>query len=408
MRILHTSDWHLGRTLYNKRRHDEFSRFLDWLVSFITNQRIDVLLVAGDIFDSSNPGNQAQELYYNFLGRMSRTGCRHVVITGGNHDSPALLEAPREILKALNIRVVGSAQDNVENEVIVLYDESGDPEAIICAVPYLRDKDVRTTGAGENADEKQRNLLTGISNHYNEVKARAKETMTKSGKVVPLIGMGHLFTRNALTNEGDGVRELYIGTIAHVDGNSISEGFDYMALGHLHQPQKVAGSDIIRYSGSPVKMGFNESDAKKVLVADFNSPGIGVTEHDVPVFRRLQGIRGNLTEITEKLEELLAEEAEIWLEIELTAYEPAVVLKTRFEELTAGSKLEILRIKNPVYSEGGIEQQRENEELSSLEPEDVFVRCLEANGIPEEKSKDLKQAYREILTEMEQAGPETE
>jgi len=120
MKILHTSDWHLGRSLYGKKRYDEFSAFLDWLAETIEEQGIDALLIAGDVFDTSTPSNRAQALYYRFLCRVATSCCRHVVVIAGNHDSPSFLNAPRELLRALDVHVVGATTENLEDEVIVL------------------------------------------------------------------------------------------------------------------------------------------------------------------------------------------------------------------------------------------------------------------------------------------------
>ena len=121
MKILHTSDWHIGRSLYGRKRYDEFSAFLDWLAEFIQTESVDALLIAGDIFDTSTPSNRAQELYYRFLCKVSASCCRHIVVIAGNHDSPSFLNAPKELLRALNVHVVGSITDNSEDEVRELY-----------------------------------------------------------------------------------------------------------------------------------------------------------------------------------------------------------------------------------------------------------------------------------------------
>ncbi|NQS72549.1 MAG: exonuclease subunit SbcD, partial [Desulfobulbaceae bacterium] len=142
MKILHTSDWHIGRALYGRKRYEEFKAFLDWLAETIQQNAINTLLVAGDVFDTSTPSNRAQELYYRFLCRVAASTCRHVVIVAGNHDSPSFLNAPKELLKALDVHVVGSAA-NPEDEVLVLRNEQKAPELIVCAVPYLRDRDIR-------------------------------------------------------------------------------------------------------------------------------------------------------------------------------------------------------------------------------------------------------------------------
>ena len=120
MKILHTSDWHIGRNLYGRKRYEEFEAFLAWMVETIEREKIDVLLVAGDIFDTTTPSNRAQGLYYRFLNRVAASACRHVVVTAGNHDSPSFLDAPKELLEALNVHVIGSVAENLEEEVLVL------------------------------------------------------------------------------------------------------------------------------------------------------------------------------------------------------------------------------------------------------------------------------------------------
>ena len=219
MKILHTSDWHLGRSLYGRKRYGEFSAFLDWLAQTIEKEKVDALLVAGDVFDTTTPGNRAQELYYRFLARVSGSCCRHVVVIAGNHDSPTFLNAPGELLRALNVYVVGSMTDTLEDEVIVFY-KNGQPEAIVCAVPYLRDRDIRTVEPGEIIDDKNAKLILGLKNHYADVCTIAEQKRSEFEKNghsgVPIVAMGHLFTAGGKTLDGDGVRELYVGSLAHV------------------------------------------------------------------------------------------------------------------------------------------------------------------------------------------------
>ncbi len=156
MKLLHTSDWHIGRALYGRKRSEEFEAFLNWLAALIESEDIDVLLVAGDVFDNSTPSNYAQELYYRFLCRVAAAPNRHVVVTAGNHDSPTFLNAPRELLKFLNIHVVGCAAESPENEVIMIAGPDDEPRLIVCAIPYLRDRDIRTAEAGESIEDKEK------------------------------------------------------------------------------------------------------------------------------------------------------------------------------------------------------------------------------------------------------------
>jgi len=239
MRVLHTSDWHIGRTLYGRKRYEEFEAFLTWLAETIQQNEIDALLVAGDVFDTSAPSNRAQELYYRFLCRVAASSCRHVVVVAGNHDSPSFLNAPKELLKALDVHVVGSSTESLEDEVLVLRNEQDAPELIVCAVPYLRDRDIRVAEAGESVEDKERKLIDGIRTHYAAVAALAEQKREELGVDIPIVGTGHLFTAGGQTVDGDGVRELYVGTLAHVTAGIFPANFDYLALGHLHVPQNV-------------------------------------------------------------------------------------------------------------------------------------------------------------------------
>ena len=212
MRVLHTSDWHIGRTLYGRKRYEEFEAFLTWLAETIQQNEIDALLVAGDVFDTSAPSNRAQELYYRFLCRVAASSCRHVVVVAGNHDSPSFLNAPKELLKALDVHVVGSSTESLEDEVLVLRNEQDAPELIVCAVPYLRDRDIRVAEAGESVEDKERKLIDGIRTHYAAVAALAEQKREELGVDIPIVGTGHLFTAGGQTVDGDGVREMPDGT----------------------------------------------------------------------------------------------------------------------------------------------------------------------------------------------------
>lgn len=274
LNILHTSDWHLGRRLYGRMRYDEFEAFLTWLQGAISAQKVDVLIVAGDIFDTMTPSNKAQALYYEFLGKVSKSCCEHIVIVAGNHDSPTFLDAPSNVLKFLNVHVIGTACEDLNDEVLVLDDADGTPHCIIAAVPYLRDRDVRSSSAGESADSKDANVIKGIRAHYDEVASIAKAQQAKLAEAnqrhIPIIATGHLFAAGGTTTEDDGVRELYVGSLGKISADMFDEVFDYVALGHLHVPQRVGGRESIRYSGSPIAMGFGEAkQQKQVLLVRF-------------------------------------------------------------------------------------------------------------------------------------------
>jgi len=273
--ILHTSDWHLGRRLYGRLRYEEFDAFLSWLEDTISARQVDVLIVAGDIFDTMTPSNRAQALYYEFLGKVSTLCCQHIVIVAGNHDSPTFLDAPSQILKFLNVHVIGTACDDLNDEVLMLDDNNGEPLCVIAAVPYLRDRDVRGSSAGESADSKDANVIAGIRSHYDSVAQIAKVEQRQLSEThqrhIPIIATGHLFAAGSKTTEDDGVRDLYVGNLGKISAEMFDECFDYVALGHLHVPQRVGGCEHIRYSGSPIAMGFGEArQQKQVLLIKFD------------------------------------------------------------------------------------------------------------------------------------------
>jgi exonuclease SbcD len=402
MKFLHTSDWHLGRTLYGRNRYDEFSAFLDWLSALIETERADALLVAGDVFDTSSPGSGVQELYYGFLYKVSRSKvCRHVVITAGNHDSPSFLDAPKALLRTLDVHVVGSIGNDPMDEVILLRDSKGKAEAIVCAVPHLRDRDIRTVGAGESMEEKSRKLIEGIEQHYRDVCLAAEQLRLQEGGGLPLIAMGHLFTAGGATIEGDGVREIYIGSLAHVSRSVFPAGIDYLALGHLHLPQIVAGEEHLRYSGSPIPMGFGEARQEKgVVLVEFTGKERTIAKVPVPCFQPLERITGNIETITSRIFELRSAGSTAWLEIEYVGEEQPGDLRGLLEKSVKGSSLEIRRIKNSRITELTLQRLSQEDSLEELSELEVFNRRLDAGKIPDERRPELLQAYKEVLNAM--------
>ncbi|MBU2712555.1 exonuclease SbcCD subunit D C-terminal domain-containing protein [Zooshikella harenae] len=405
MRILHTSDWHLGRTLYGKKRYAEFEAFLSWLISTIQQHNIEALLVAGDIFDTSTPSHRSQELYYRFLYDASATCCRHIIIIAGNHDSPSFLNAPKTLLRALNVHVVGAITESPEDEVITLYDELQIPHAIICAVPYLRDKDIRMVEPGETLEEKNTKLVEGVKHHYEKVCAIAEQKQASyksSGYThVPIVAMGHLFTMGGKTIEGDGVRELYVGSLAHVGKNVFPSSIDYLALGHLHIPQCVADTHHIRYCGSPIPMGYGEaSQQKKVVIVEFDNSDNRtalIHELDIPCFQKLERISGSFAAILASIEQLKADKSSAWLEIEYIGKEIVSNLRDMCNEALKGSAMEIRRIKDKRVIEAVMRTMQEEETLDDLNVNEVFERCLQANNIPVDEYAELISAYNEIV-----------
>ncbi|MCI5143137.1 MAG: exonuclease sbcCD subunit D, partial [Candidatus Electrothrix sp. ATG1] len=261
----------------------------------------------------------------------------------------------------------------------------------------------------------------GIRQHYSEVCAAAEEQQQPT-RPVPIIGMGHLFTAGGSTVEGDGVRNLYVGSLACVGADAFPASLDYLALGHLHCPQKVAGNETRRYSGAPLVMGFGEADKEKsVCLIDFpaadpvnptesNEPTTAptVTTLAVPVFQPIKRIQGNWDHIQTTLFSLKMEGRAVWLEIIYQGEELIADLRERLDEAVADTGLEILRIRNRRIIEQTLRPVQAEETLADLGHEEVFSRCLEAHAIPAEQRPSLLAAYNEIALALEQNDPMAE
>lgn len=412
MKILHTSDWHIGSTLYGRKRYDESEQFLHWLVETIENHSVEALLVAGDIFDTSTPSNTAQELYYRFLNEVSGTNCRHIIVTGGNHDSPSFLDAPKALLKAFNVYVVGSAAEREEDEVFVLKDADNNPEVIVCAVPFLRDRDVRQSSEGESYRDKENRLVEGIISHYQKVYEEACKERNELGKSLPIIGMGHLFIAGSSiykrSGEASGERDLYVGNLGQVSADRLPP-FDYFALGHLHIPQKVAGSETIRYSGSPIAMNFDEiHQQKSVVIVDIHDQNVDIHTVPVPAFRHFEQIKGDWDSIEASLKRLKEESFAGCVEVIYEGQEAIGNLRERVYKLVENTSIEVLKIQNAMLFNAVMKQYEKEVELQDLNPTDVFDQCLIDHGIPDDQKIVLKGLFSEVCRQISEADNQKE
>lgn len=397
LNLLHTSDWHLGQNLYTRKRYEESRAFLDWLLDRVVQHQIHVLLVAGDVFDTNMPSNRAQKLYYDFLVEMARTDCRHVVMIGGNHDSPTFLNAPAGLLRRLHVHVFGQALESPADEVLVLRNAAAEPELVVCAVPYLRDRDIRLSEAGETQDDMENQRATGIRRHYEAVLTAAREQ--RAELAIPLVVMGHLFTVGGSITEGDGVRDLYVGSLGGVSADIFPPDADYVALGHLHAPQEVAKNPHWRYSGSPFAMSFTEAQARKsVVLAWFEGRSPQIELVDVPVFQELVRLEGDWECLCAGLETLKARDATALVDVVYTGQAPLGDLTVRVAALTQDSRLEVLRTCNRQRISAALHRAGAAESLQDMTVEAVFERCLEQHAVPEDRRDALRRTYAEAVT----------
>jgi exonuclease SbcD len=423
MKILHTSDWHLGHVYCGRRRHEEFVALLDWMAETVQGNEADVLLICGDVFDHQAPSQRTQALYYRFLSRIAQTGCRHVVVTAGNHDSAALLEAPRQLLAYLNIYVVGRVTDDPSDEVLLLKDEKGQPELIVAAVPFLRERDLREGVYGESLEDKERKIRQGIIDHYNVVCEIAQKRRDSLAKPVPLVVMGHLFAAGAPDASETGApetdvpasergeaeaeeRDLYVGTLGKVDISQFPEGIDYLALGHIHRPQILNGKPHYRYCGAPVTLSFSDvRRVKQVLLTELDGPGhpARISAVQAPVFRPMIQVAGDWDGIERGLTELAGSNAPVWAEVIYEGGDVAADLPERVRALTEGSAVDVLRIRNQNAAiSGGADWAEPGEVLRELKPEEVFVHALREQDISEDQRERLRLTFLEALARLDE------
>ena len=402
LKILHTSDWHLGRSLYGQNRQAEFNAFLNWLMDLLQQEQTDVLLIAGDVFDTITPNHAAQELYYRFLAQVAALGlCRHVIIIGGNHDSASFLNAPKSLLSALNVHVIG-ASTALEQEVLVLKDHEDKASAIVCAVPYLRDRDVRMSVDGESSQDKSLALVNGIKAHYRDALNLAKQKQQEMGSDVPIIAMGHLFTQGGVTLDADGVRELYVGSLAHI-GADCFDGYDYVALGHLHVPQTVGKQEHIRYCGSPIPMGFGEAkQQKQVIQVTFTGRLPEIQTINIPCFQPLQRIQGDLLHIQTELRQLMQAGSDAYVEVVYQGNEVVADLSEQLEALVLGSDLRLLRVYNRQFVNKVLVSAHDEAALPDLNPTEVFEACMVQHELNEAQKSQLRDSYQLVLHQVEQ------
>lgn len=402
MRILHTADWHIGKKLYKYDLYEDFNCFVQWLTQIIRQKSIDVLLVSGDIFDSSNPSTEARKQFYETLLAIKHLDCQ-IVMTGGNHDSPSVLNAPSELLKELNIHIIGSLPTPISECIIPIRNKNNAIEIVIAAVPFLRDSELRKLTDGIAYEDKIKAIQNGIENIFEQVYQFCKEHFEN----IPIVAMGHLFAAgNISVSESE--REIQIGNEARFDAQRLQQKFHYIALGHIHKPQKVSAAVPVYYSGSPISLSFSErNDTKRVLLID-TEKGFEPESILIPKFRKLIAIKGNLTEIKEKILRLEEKnQLKNLIEISLIEekYSPKIeddfnqfILSYQNEHYEIVKERKEFRDRVTASSELFSSQQR----LEDLTPQDIFRKLLETYSYDEATHAELIKVFNELIEEVAQ------
>lgn len=397
MRILHTSDWHLGARLCDRDRADEHQAFLQWLLNILKEEKIDLLLIAGDVFDTSNPPNYAETIYYDFLCSVRETGCGSVIIIGGNHDSVSKLNSPRSLLQRMSVHVIGGAEEEPGKCVYPINDDSGTLKTVVCAVPFLRERDVRVPVPGESWDERESSMAEGINQYYKDVYEAAQELIQDQD--VPLIAMGHLFVRGSRT--GTGERDLYVGNLGSISSDIFPDELSYTALGHIHKPQKISQSEKIRYSGSPLFMDFGEKGSKTVLIADFDGSELSsVRDLEIPQFRQLIRFSGTVDDVLSQIDNFEPPKDPFWADAEIEGGSAVGDISLLLNEKTAEKDFELLRIRILPKEGENVFQQTEVFEIQDLDAMEVFKERCRTGGMDQEEIDELTPLYEELLVKI--------
>ena len=352
MKFIHTADWHLGNSMHDIDRKEEAKRFLDWLRERIVDFGAECLVVAGDIFDTANPPVEARRMYFRFLASLLDTCCKNIVLVGGNHDSGALLDAPRDLLDALNIQMVGSMGDrSVEDLVKELTDASGNVVGISAAVPFVREAELRqylTDESEQFVDNAYRGLYSSVYEAAEKVRA---------GREIPIVATGHLYASKLEGRPDDdtgsdakahGMRDI-VGNLGLVPVSVFNDGFDYVALGHIHYATTVAKNPKVRYSGSPFVLGFDEAKMPHyILMVDVQKGAAPVVNKiETLQFFDFRRLKGSAAEIRRQLVALRSEALAKPVKLEIVYdYDPRVNVQAELEDVLEGENYEVVSWKS--------------------------------------------------------------
>lgn len=388
MKIIHTSDWHLGARLHEEDRSEEQKEFLKWLLNLIESEKPDALVLAGDVFDVKAPSPAAQKLYYGFLASVVKSGaCGKVVVVAGNHDNAGLLAAPANLLGELDISVVARAQggDAVFGEIVEVKDSSGVTGLVVAAVPFMYEAELANFGADEVDDNATREarIAAGWRRHYTDVIAAARAKASN----VPLVVTGHCTAANAELSDAESERGRRIGGIDAYDVSPL-DAADYVALGHLHKPQPVKGHEAkMFYSGSPLRMSFDEAKgAKYVNVVTFASKGEppDVRQIEVPQTVPILTLEGKPEEVRARLGELVVDKDKLrYVRLRLKDFEgEARSLWEEFRGLVRDTETRVLEENDmrPVNAAAAGLKAFEGRRIQELKPRDIAERKLRTSS----------------------------
>ena len=404
IRDRHTADWHLGQTFFGYDRAGEHEVFLNWLAGEIREREIDALIIAGDVFDVSNPSAASQSLYYHFIYRVTAENpTLQIVIVAGNHDSAARLEAPLPLLQAMRTEVRGVVRKSDDGEIdydhltVELKNRDGEVELLCMAVPFLRQGDYPTVPTEGNP------YAEGVRELYTQLLQRLWKRRKENQSI---LAIGHLQAIGSEIAEKDYSERTVIGGLECVSPDAFSEQIAYTALGHIHKAQRVSGRENVRYAGSPIPMSFAEKHYHHGVVEVTFDGGCAVDimrvecPRLIPLMSVPNGEPASPEIVLEILKELpVTEGAAPYLEVKVLLDEPEPMLRQEVEEALADKNYRLARIVSTYRNEtGNAEKENENwkrglQEMSPLQiAQSAFEKIYQVE-MPEELTDLFQEAY---------------
>ncbi|WP_461531985.1 exonuclease SbcCD subunit D [Sinomicrobium sp.] len=408
MKILHTADWHIGQLFHEYDRTYEHRKFLEWLEIVLREEKVDVLLISGDVFDLSNPSAASVRLFYSFLSRTT-AACPNlqVIITAGNHDSASRLESPKPLLESSNIHIVGVVEKKSDGSIdydkllIPIRGKNGETEAWCMAVPFLRMGDYPPVANSTNP------YADGVATLYNSLYNYLREEKQQKQ---PVIAMGHLHARQAEISDMDKSERLIMGGVECVSASAFPEGICYVALGHIHKAQRIGAKEHVRYSGSPIPMSFSEVNYKhQVMVFELEGKTVeNIQSLEIPVSTPLKRIPA----VPESLDDVLSAISQLpntsdtdtpppYLEVRVLLEGPEPSLRHRIETALQSKNVRLTRIDVHYTS---VDKKNNNtpnnpEQLQELQPLQILEKTYHSkygNTLPD----DLKKLFQHLSAEL--------
>jgi exonuclease SbcD len=410
MIFLHTADWHIGQLFHEYDRTYEHQQFLNWLLETIAREKVEGLLISGDVFDLSNPSAVSIKMFYRFLNQATRENPNlQIIITAGNHDSASRLESPKPLLESSNIHIVGMIEKD-ENGlidysklIIPIKDKAGSIQAWCIAAPFLRMGDYPVIPECDNP------YAEGVAAFYKEAYEYAA---SKKQEGQAIIALGHLHAQQAEISGIDKMERLIMGGIECISAASFPEGIAYVALGHIHKAQRVGGKEHIRYSGSPLPMSFSERNYKhQVITFEIEKEQVkDIQTIEIPVSVAVQSIPAKHAPIEEVIIELSKlpdagenRESFPYLEVRVLEDKPDPARRHKIEQVIQGKQVRLATI-NVKSSGTSVTEQTHTvaqQKLDALKPLDIFSKIYEStygNPVPE----DMLQLFHQVTQEVAQ------